>query len=229
MSLTNGHASTPRSTDPSVYNEHHKAFAAEGLPSTPDAWVRRADQVAEILAKDAAVREKENKSPFAEVALLKSAGLTKALGPQTYGGGGQGWDVAYKIIRAVAKGDGSLGQLIGYHLLWSWTSAVVGTDEQNERTQKLIIENNYFVGGAVNPRDNDQKIADGGDHVVFSGFKNFNTGGVVSDLTVLEGVRLTPITRYQLLALTSHIGLRRYGQAHLRSRSHKATGYNLRP
>jgi hypothetical protein len=42
--------------------------------------------------------------------------------------------------------------------------------------------------GAVNPRDNDLKITDGGDHLVFDGYKNFNTGGVVSDLTVLEGV-----------------------------------------
>ena len=65
---------------------------------------------------------------------------------------------------------------------------MVGTDEQHDRVQKLILENNYFVGGAVNPRDEDQKIVDEGDHVVFSGLKHFNTGGVVSDMTVLEGI-----------------------------------------
>lgn len=189
MAATNGHSNGSHpSTDPAVYDEFHKAFGEAPLPSKPESWIERARQVAEILGKDAAIREKANRSPVAEVALLKSAGLTKVLGPQKYGGGGQGWDVAYKVIREVAKGDGSLGQLIGYHLLWSWTSAVVGTDEQNERTQKLIIENNYFVGGAVNPRDNDQTITDGGDHIVFNGLKHFNTGGVVSDLTVLEGV-----------------------------------------
>lgn len=64
----------------------------------------------------------------------------------------------------------------------------MGTPEQAERFQKLIIENNYFIGGAVNPRDSDHKIADKGDHLIFNGFKFFNTGGVVSDLTVLEGV-----------------------------------------
>ncbi|KAL8911711.1 MAG: hypothetical protein Q9171_003164 [Xanthocarpia ochracea] len=69
--------------------------------------------------------------------------------------------------------------------------STIGTDEQDERTQKLVIENNYFVGGAVNPRGNDQKITDDGDHIVFSGFKHFNTGGVVSDPTVLEGVGLS--------------------------------------
>ena len=206
MATTNGHSneSHPK-TDPAVYDKYHQAFGEAPLPSKPESWIQRATQVAEIFAKDAAIREKENKSPFAEVSLLKSAGLTKVLGPQKYGGGGQGWDVAYKVIREIAKADGSLGQLIGYHLLWSWTSAVVGTDEQNERTQKLIIENNYFVGGAVNPRDNDQTITDGGDHVVFKGFKHFNTGGVVSDLTVLEGVgRLVLIFPCAIRSLTYH-------------------------
>ena len=208
MATTNGHSneSLP-STDPAVYDEYHKAFGETPLPSKPDAWIERATQVAQILAKDAAIREKANKSPFAEVSLLKSAGLTKVLGPQKYGGGGQGWDVAYKVIREIAKGDGSIGQLIGYHLLWSWTSAVVGTDEQNERTQKLIIENNFFVGGAVNPRDNDQTITNDGDHIVFKGFKHFNTGGVVSDLTVLEGVGRLLRECHRTIDSSSEIGL----------------------
>jgi hypothetical protein len=82
----------------------------------------------------------------------------------------------------------SIGMLLGYHLLWSTTANVVGTPEQIERTHELIITNNYFVGGAVNPRDSDLKITSDGDHIVFNGAKHFNTGGVVSDLTVLEGV-----------------------------------------
>lgn len=44
------------------------------------------------------------------------------------------------------------------------------------------------IPGAVNPRDSDLSIVSDADHIVFTGFKNFNTGGVVSDLTVLEGV-----------------------------------------
>lgn len=78
--------------------------------------------------------------------------------------------------------------LLGYHLLWSTTANVVGTLEQSERTHELIITNNYFVGGAVNPQDSDLRISSEGDYIVFNGAKHFNTGGVVSDLTVLEGV-----------------------------------------
>ena len=70
--------------------------------------------------------------------------------------------------------------LLGYHLLWSWTAHVVGTDEQRDRFQELIIKNNYFIGGAVNPRDSDLKITREDGYIVFDGFKNFNTGGVIS-------------------------------------------------
>ncbi|KAI9700150.1 MAG: hypothetical protein M1820_006932 [Bogoriella megaspora] len=177
---------TPQATDPTKYDLHHQTFSST-FPSNEKEWIERAGRVAAILAEDVTTRDREQKVPEAEISLLKSSGLLKTLGPTNYGGGGQGWDVGYKVIREVAKGDGSVGMLLGYHLLWSYTAHVVGTDEQRDRFEELIIKNNYFIGGAVNPRDSDLKITSEGDHIVFEGFKNFNTGGVVSDLTVLEG------------------------------------------
>ncbi|KAL2202395.1 acyl-CoA dehydrogenase domain-containing protein [Sarocladium strictum] len=172
-------------TDPKVYDEYQSKWAT--LPADEAAWLQRAQDVATVLAKDAGAREKANKSPRAEVALLKHSGLLKVLGLKKYGGGEQPWTVGYKVIREVAKADGSIGMLLGYHLLWSTTANLVGTPEQADHLQDLIISNNYFVGGAVNPRDNDLKITPDGDNIIFNGFKFFNTGGVVSDLTVLEG------------------------------------------
>ncbi|PYI25299.1 acyl-CoA dehydrogenase NM domain-like protein [Aspergillus indologenus CBS 114.80] len=173
-------------TDPSVYSAYQDQWSS--LPTTAEGWISRAREVAEVLSRDAAQRDQENKSPRAEVALLKHSGLLKLLGPKRYGGGEQPWEVGYKAIREVAKADGSIGMLLGYHLLWSTTANVVGTPDQIERTHERIITNNYFVGGAVNPRDSDLKITSDGDQIVFNGAKFFNTGGVVSDLTVLEGV-----------------------------------------
>jgi alkylation response protein AidB-like acyl-CoA dehydrogenase len=173
-------------TDPSVYDEYKDKWAQP--PSDSEGWVQRARDVGDVLAKDAGKRDRENKSPRAEVALLKHAGLLRVLGPTKYGGGGQPWDIGYRTIREVARRDGSLGMLLGYHLLWSTIANVVGTPEQAERWQEIIISGNHFVGGAVNPRNDDLKITTEGDDVVFEGFKHFNTGGVISDLTVLEGV-----------------------------------------
>ena len=175
-------------TDPSSYSTSLTKFTRDRFPSNQEAWIKRAREVAEILALDAPKRDIENKSPVAEIALLKASGLLKLLGPKKYGGGGESWETGYKVIREVARGDGSIGMLLGYHLLWSTTANVVGTEEQADAIQQVIIENNFFVGGAVNPRDDDLHISDDGDHIVFNGFKDFNTGGVISDLTVLEGV-----------------------------------------
>jgi hypothetical protein len=105
---------TPPSTDPIVYDVHHQTFAGAGLPKNEAEWVERAARVGAILAEDVSVRDREQKIPAAEVSLLKSAGLLKVLGPSKYGGGGQPWNVAYKVIREVAKSDGSLGEFIRY-------------------------------------------------------------------------------------------------------------------
>lgn len=91
-------------TDPEVYASYEAKWAK--LPDTAEAWLARAREVAEVLAQDAAQRDQENKSPRAEIALLKHSGLLKLLGPKKYGGGEQPWSIGYKAIREVAKTDG---------------------------------------------------------------------------------------------------------------------------
>lgn len=144
MTVSNGNGVSKPVAD---YQEYHTSFKLAGLPQTESEWLARAAEVARIFAVDAAQRDIDNVNPFKEIGLLKSAGLLRVMGPKIYGGGGQGWDVGYKVIREVAKGDGSLGMLLGYHLLWSTTANVTGTDYQKDELQKLVIENNYFIGG----------------------------------------------------------------------------------
>ena len=93
-------------TNPIVYDVHHQTWSTANLPQNEIEWIERASQVGKILAEDFTIRDKDQKIPVAEVSLLKSSSLLKVLGPVKYGGGGQGWDVAYKVIREVAKGDG---------------------------------------------------------------------------------------------------------------------------
>lgn len=106
---TNGYKKakvTPKvpTTDPAVYDKFQKEWSS--VPANEDEWVGRARRVAQVLLEDAVKRDKENKSPRAEIALLKHSGLLKILGPKKYGGGGQSWEVGYKAIREVAKADG---------------------------------------------------------------------------------------------------------------------------
>src|ERR1044071_7839085 len=105
-------------------------------PATPEGWVERAREVAARLAVDAVERDREGATPYAEVQLLKDAGLVPLLAPAEYGGGGQDWTTAYRVIRAVASGDGSIGQLLGYHYLWAWAARLVATPEQIEAVER---------------------------------------------------------------------------------------------
>ncbi|WP_097876473.1 acyl-CoA dehydrogenase family protein [Streptomyces sp. ms184] len=157
-------------------------------PDSPDAWIERAAEVAAILATDAAARDKAGATPYTEIQLLKDSGLVTLLGPAGHGGGGQDWTTAYRVIREVAKADGSIGQLLGYHYLWNWAARLVGTREQWEHVEAEAARHTWFFGGAVNPRDSDVVVTEDGDELVFTGAKTFSTGSKVSDVTVLEGV-----------------------------------------
>ncbi|WP_182379673.1 acyl-CoA dehydrogenase family protein [Nocardioides sp. WS12] len=157
-------------------------------PSTAEGWLDRARQVATTLAADAVERDRALAIPTAEVQLLKDSGLVTLLGPVEHGGGGQDWTTALRVIRAVSAGDGSIGQLIGYHYLWFWAVRLVGTPEQIAAVEEQATKEAWFFGGAVNPRDADLTIADEDGELVFRGEKSFSTGGRVSDVTVLEGV-----------------------------------------
>ena len=161
---------------------------ASRQPQTPQEWLDRAAEVAAILATDAVRRDREAQTPYAEVQLLKDSGLVTLLGPAEFGGGGQNWTTAYRVIREIATGDGSIGQLIGYHYLWAWAARLVGTPGQIAFVEEQATVNKWFFGGAVNPRDNDLTIRDDGAELVYTGRKSFSTGSKVSDVTVLEGV-----------------------------------------
>ncbi len=161
----------------------------EGKPSptTQNEWIARAGEVADILREDAVERDRVHNTPHAEVQLLKDAGLVTLFGPTVYGGGGQDWATAYKVIRRVSAGDASIGQLLGYHYLWSQLAELFGTREQAADLAEKATKNTWFFGASVNPRDNDLIAVDKGDTLVFSGFKTFSTGSNVSDVTWLEG------------------------------------------
>ncbi|QWF76682.1 acyl-CoA dehydrogenase family protein [Amycolatopsis sp. CA-230715] len=151
-------------------------------------WLETARDVAAKLAVDAVERDRANQTPHREVQLLKDSGLVTLLGPPEHGGGGQSWETAYRVTREVARADGSIGQLLGYHYLWAWAARLVATDAQIAAVEELYTSNKLFFGGAVNPRDSDLTITDEGDEIVYNGHKSFSTGSKVSDLTVLEGV-----------------------------------------
>lgn len=182
-------------------------WAGVPRPTTPAGWIRRAEEVATILEVDAVERDLAQSTPHAEVRLLKQAGLTTLLGPVEHGGAGQDWETAYQVIRRVAVGDGSIGQLLGYHYLWSQLPTFFGTPEQAGRILAEATAADWFFGGAVNPRDADLTAVDRGDELVLHGGKTFSTGSKVSDVTWLEAAVDGHDVHVFVLAPSDHPGL----------------------
>ncbi|KAL4864553.1 hypothetical protein BDV12DRAFT_205632 [Aspergillus spectabilis] len=163
-------------------------WKAASKPTARDEWIKRAKEAAEILKLDAVERGAAAKPPFAEIQLLNDAGLVNLLGPRKYGGAGEPWQTSYKVTTEIAKADASIGHLIGNHYSWLWSSQIMGTPKQAERWLREFTEGNYYLGGAVNPRNADMVAEDDSLDLIFNGDKFFSTEGVISDITVLEGV-----------------------------------------
>ncbi|MEV0428280.1 acyl-CoA dehydrogenase family protein [Micromonospora sp. NPDC050495] len=155
-------------------------------PRTPDEWLVRAREVARMLSLDAAERDRLGRPPHAEVQLLKDSGLVTLLGPREHGGG-EAWTTALRVCREVSRADGSIGQLLGYHYLWSWAVRFFGTQEQIAEEEERYTRNCHFYSGAINPRDKDLVVTDEGDTIRLDGRKTFASGSGVSDRTCLAG------------------------------------------
>lgn len=180
-----------------------------GQPQPTDAaqWLARAREVAAILVTDAVARDRAGALPHAEVQLLKDSRLTVLLGPAAHGGGAQLWGTAFQVIRIVSAADGSIGQLLGYHLFWAWAARLIGTDAQIAAVEQLYTSENLFFGAAVNPRDNDLVAEDLGGELLFNGHKSFTTGAAVSDLIVLEGALTGSDTHVFAIVPTAQEGI----------------------
>ncbi|OAH11915.1 acyl-CoA dehydrogenase family protein [Streptomyces jeddahensis] len=159
-------------------------------PASTD-WISVARTVAADLAKDAAERDKANKPPFEEADRLREAGLLTLLIPSERGGGGADWRTAYAVIREIAAGDGSIGQLIGYHYLLSWNARFFGGPAVVERLDRAAAEGRWLWGGAFNPRDPDVVLTPepGGHGFRLDGRKSFATGARVADRLVVGATR----------------------------------------
>lgn len=152
-------------------------------------YIALAASLAKEFAKTAVERDDKGGSPTAELNRLRSSGLLKLLIPEEYGGFGQTWVTALKVVREIAKADGSLGQLLGYHYVNSVLPELNGTPEQKARFYSETTRNNWFWGDAVNPRDPKLVLTPDGKNFRLNGTKNFATGSTGSDIIVVTAAR----------------------------------------
>ncbi|HSP51819.1 MAG TPA: acyl-CoA dehydrogenase family protein [Cryobacterium sp.] len=169
--------------------------AARTSAEDREAWFARADAVADALAVDVRERDAANAPPFAEVELLRGAGLLPLTIPARHGGAGIDWPTAFELVQRIARVDNSIGQLLGYHYIFQ---AFAYVDLSPERSRVLAADTLrgrwlYSSTGTPQGPQAHARPVDGG--YLVNGRKPFSTGSRVADqiygrVTLQDGSRL---------------------------------------
>ncbi|ENN88212.1 acyl-CoA dehydrogenase type 2 [Rhizobium freirei PRF 81] len=161
-------------------SQSNVVFATNRNTTREDLFAR-AEEIAADLSTRAAELDREGQPPFGEIVKLKNAGLLNALHAQQIGGGGLDWVDGLRLVRILARGESSIGQLLGYHYV---NSQYVYWAFDEARAQELgskSVANSLYWGAAVNPRDPGLVLTRRGNGYVLNGRKSFSTAAHVSD------------------------------------------------
>lgn len=155
--------------DPDLQDDRARLFA-------------RAEEISADLASRGAELDAEGRPPIAEIERLKTEGLLAALHPVEIGGGGLDWVDGLRLVRILARGESSIGQLLGYHFVNS--QYIYWAADDPDKAWDLGVETvakTLYWGAAVNPRDPGLTLTQDGDHYLLNGRKTFSTGAHISD------------------------------------------------
>ncbi|MFT4181157.1 MAG: acyl-CoA dehydrogenase family protein [Rhizobium sp.] len=147
-----------------------------------EALFAAAANISAEFAQHAAELDRGGRPPLQEIIRLKNSGLLNALHAPQIGGGGLNWVDALRLVRIIARGESSLGQLLGYHFVNS--QYIYWAIEDAARAHALgaeTVANNYYWGAAVNPRDPGLELTRRGNTYVLNGRKSFSTAARISD------------------------------------------------
>lgn len=163
-------------------------FLREPAPASTEHDERRRDLFAraEALSQDLARRGAEldrvGAPPREEIEALRQSGLLTALHSPEVGGAGLSWVDGLRLVRIIARGESSIGQLLGYHYVNSQYVYWAATDPKQAWVLGAeTVERQLYWGAAVNPRDPGLTLERRGGHYVLNGRKTFSTGAHVSD------------------------------------------------
>ncbi|MGO3526994.1 acyl-CoA dehydrogenase family protein [Glutamicibacter arilaitensis] len=149
-------------------------------------WRAVARRVADALAADALARDRANNQPFAEVRLLREAGLLELLVPAEFGGAGGHFETAFEVIRILAAADGSISQLLAYHYINQSSIAFYAPAEAQAAWWRRTVEERWLWGDSVNPVDPALVLTREGAGYRLNGAKRFSTGSGVGEVIVVN-------------------------------------------
>ncbi len=163
----------------------HLAASVVAVPPAVD-WLSVAEQVARRLRETAVAREQAAAPPRAELSWLRDAGLLTLLNPVEAGGGGATFTDAFRVVRVLARADTSIAQILSYHYLLSHSAFWRSGAEQRNRLVRQSVAQQWFWGGASNPRDALTVLTVDGDGLRLNGRKTFASNASLADRITLR-------------------------------------------
>lgn len=139
-------------------------------------YLEIASSLAKEFAKTAIERDKRGGTAKFERDLLRESGLLSLMIPKSLGGKGEDWKTVLQLTRELAKVDGSIAHLFGYHFLCLTSVHLFGSPFQKEKLYKETAEKNLFWGNAFNPRDENLLLKKENSQWILSGKKAFVQG-----------------------------------------------------
>src|SRR5579884_2996726 len=147
-----------------------------------------ADALAARLAETAVARDRAGGTARAERRLIRESGLLRLSIPRELGGWGAGWRTTMGIVRRLARVDGSLAHLFGFHHLLVATVRLFGDERQWRAAYADTTRLDWFWGNALNPLDRRTAIRPDGEGFTIEGTKTFCSGASDSDRLIVSAL-----------------------------------------
>ncbi|MGN6778719.1 acyl-CoA dehydrogenase family protein [Rhizobium sp.] len=141
----------------------------------------KAVELRDIFARDAIERDQSGGRPEAQIRLLKESGLVNLVIPKEFGGAGEPYSTAMRIVREFAKVDGSLGHLYGYHFSPLQNAVTTLHDERSQDILRRSAAGRWFWGNTTNSFSKSLFGRQEAGKVILNGFRPFASGSHVAD------------------------------------------------
>ncbi|MFA5122720.1 acyl-CoA dehydrogenase family protein [Zavarzinia sp.] len=156
-------------------------------------------EVRAALAETAIKRDRAGGTAKVERDLFRRSGLLTLAVPAAFGGIGADWATVFEAVRLIAQVDSSLGHLFAFQHLQVASVLLYGSAEQQESLSRATVEQGWFWGNALNPRDPRTRLVPNGSGYRLDGTKSFCSGATDSDHLLVSA--LDPTDTLRIVAL----------------------------
>ncbi|MCO7514427.1 SfnB family sulfur acquisition oxidoreductase [Pseudomonas guariconensis] len=142
-----------------------------------------AEEIAQQLQRDSALRDRERRLPHAELDLFTRSGLWAISVPKAFGGAGVSNVTLAKVIARIAQADASLGQIPQNHFYALEVLRVNGAPEQQRRLYAEVLAGRRLGNalaelGTKTAHDRTTRLTRDGDGWRINGRKFYATGAL---------------------------------------------------